>query len=317
MLQQFDLAIAQSLYNSQDAFPVDFDNAWAWCGYSRKDNALANFQRGGFDEGVDFSFPANSGKLETQEGRPIQKIFLTIDCLKTWAMMVQTEAGKRVRRYFLDCEKAVKASSKEIAALREQIASVKVESATGIFEQAEWALISLLGDLKACKGDPLATHRIAKSIDSINAVLSRNKTAQTASTEPTIVYVKEAMSQEQRKKISDRKKANTARRDANLWIAPADHRALYDEVFSAPSFSEVSREIQALRIDRDFHLCAVKRAIFSQQALSKPSNRQYKLSGIVVDALLDLGFRKKSDSRLSAELAAAYEVKETQLWGRV
>ena len=36
----FSIEIAAALANSTDPFPVDFDNAWTWIGYSRKDTGL-------------------------------------------------------------------------------------------------------------------------------------------------------------------------------------------------------------------------------------------------------------------------------------
>ena len=102
----FDLAIAQSLYDSNDRFPVDFDDAWQWLGYSKKANALRSFLSNGFDEGFDFLL-INEQENSSEHGLT-QKYRLTVDCLKTFAMMAKTEQGKQVRRYFLDCEKALK-----------------------------------------------------------------------------------------------------------------------------------------------------------------------------------------------------------------
>ena len=125
----FDLTIAQSLYDSNDRFPVDFDEAWRWLGYGRKNNALRAFLSNGFDEGTDFVVLLfNEQNSEASEGRPSQDYRLTVDCLKTFAMMAKTEAGKQVRRYFLQCEKLAKESAQTIELLQAEIAELKAIS---------------------------------------------------------------------------------------------------------------------------------------------------------------------------------------------
>ena len=122
----FDLAIAQSLYDSNDRFPVDFDDAWVWCGYSNKANALKKLIAIGFDEGTDFTVHHFGGTeaLDVSAFEAYQrkdKYHLSIDCFKSYGMMAQTEAGKQVRRYFLQCEKLAKESTQTIAALQSQV----------------------------------------------------------------------------------------------------------------------------------------------------------------------------------------------------
>lgn len=105
----FTLATAEQLLaDSQvNEFPVDFDAAWEWLGYSRKDNAWQSFQNAGFLADVDFRISLvnqeNNGR-----GRPKQLIELTIDCMKQWAMMSGTSKGKEVRLYFIECERKLK-----------------------------------------------------------------------------------------------------------------------------------------------------------------------------------------------------------------
>lgn len=122
----FDLTIAQSLYDSNDRFPVDFDDAWVWCGYSNKANALKKLIAIGFDEGTDFTVHHFGGTeaLDVSAFEAYQrkdKYHLSIDCFKSYGMMAQTKAGKQVRRYFLQCEKIAKESTQTIAALQAQV----------------------------------------------------------------------------------------------------------------------------------------------------------------------------------------------------
>jgi phage anti-repressor protein len=125
-------AIAQS----GALYPVDFDEAWQWVGYTRKDNALRVLQDN-FEAGVEFCSSKKRSKkgsallwnqtclneTDTGEfsskvrktpkcskgGRPAEQYYLTTDCFKAFCMMAGTEKGKEVRWYFLDLEKRYKA----------------------------------------------------------------------------------------------------------------------------------------------------------------------------------------------------------------
>jgi phage anti-repressor protein len=111
---EFNLVQAQSLYSSTDQYPVDFDQAWQWLDYSRKDAAKRVLLNSGFIEGTDFHINEESDNhagLSVQEKAVLarkENIFLTVDCLKLWAMMAGTQKGKEVRLYFLECEKIAK-----------------------------------------------------------------------------------------------------------------------------------------------------------------------------------------------------------------
>ena len=98
---------ALELFNSTDEFPVDFDVAWKWIEYSRKDNAKVHFLKCNFLEGIDYrSFLKVQGRAIG--GTTTEKILLTVDCFKMWAMMANTVQGRLVRQYFLECEKIAK-----------------------------------------------------------------------------------------------------------------------------------------------------------------------------------------------------------------
>ena len=126
MSHTFDLTIAQNLYDSSEKFPVEYQDAWQWLGYGRKNNALRSFLSNEFDEGTDFVvLLIKEQNSEASEGRPSSDYRLTVDCLKTFAMMAKTEAGKQVRRYFLQCEKSHKESAQTIALLESEIEKLK------------------------------------------------------------------------------------------------------------------------------------------------------------------------------------------------
>jgi phage anti-repressor protein len=95
-----------ALYQSQSPFPIDFDDAWHWIGYSRRNNAKRALLSCGFEEGIDLLINEQLGTLD--DPKPEECIMLTVDCFKMWAMMAGTEKGRETRIYFLECERKLK-----------------------------------------------------------------------------------------------------------------------------------------------------------------------------------------------------------------
>jgi len=92
------------LLESTSAFPIEFDAAWQWLGYSRKDKAKALLVKAAI-ENIDYQLHL-SGELRPQGGFSNREdIKLTIDCFKSLAMMADTEQGKAVRQWYLEVEK--------------------------------------------------------------------------------------------------------------------------------------------------------------------------------------------------------------------
>jgi phage anti-repressor protein len=125
-MKDFSIDLAATLYRDENPFPVDFDAAWKWCGYTRKNNAKRTLLES-FEEGVDYQISCSTlkwSKIEGEEnrcslkssgfgekqngGQNRQDIYLSIDCFKAFAMMAKTEKGKQVRKYFLECERLAK-----------------------------------------------------------------------------------------------------------------------------------------------------------------------------------------------------------------
>ena len=81
----FTLEIAQEYYNSTEDFPVPFDAAWQYVGYSNKSNAKRSFKSSGLVENVDWVFlnhDENSAQTGLQGGRPSENIYLSVDGFK-------------------------------------------------------------------------------------------------------------------------------------------------------------------------------------------------------------------------------------------
>jgi phage anti-repressor protein len=96
-----------ALCESESQFPIDFDSAWRWIGYTQKNNAKRALLGCGFTEGLDLLINEQLGTLAVPA--PEEQIFLTTDCFKMWAMMAGTEKGRETRKYFLECERKLKA----------------------------------------------------------------------------------------------------------------------------------------------------------------------------------------------------------------
>ncbi|MEA5628106.1 hypothetical protein [Nostoc sp. UHCC 0251] len=103
----FSQQLALTIYQSQEIFPVDLDDAWVWLGYSTKQKAEKKL-KSNFEEGIDF---LAKGLKTSTGGRPSQLVMLSVDCFKSLGMMAGTEQGKVVRKYFLECERIAKASN--------------------------------------------------------------------------------------------------------------------------------------------------------------------------------------------------------------
>ena len=79
----FSKELALSLLGSGKEYPVDFEDAWQWLGYSSKQSAKKKLIRN-FEEGEDFStkwmsVPHSNGLTASRT----ETIFLTVDCFKS------------------------------------------------------------------------------------------------------------------------------------------------------------------------------------------------------------------------------------------
>jgi phage anti-repressor protein len=92
-----------SQLESNEDFPISFDDAWKWLGFSKKGHAKKSLFDAGFIENEDLLIKRELGTCDVP--RPAEKILLTIDCFKLWAMQCPTEGGKEIRRWYIQIEK--------------------------------------------------------------------------------------------------------------------------------------------------------------------------------------------------------------------
>lgn len=126
-MNNFTRELAVTLFNSTEQFPVDLDDAMEWWDCRTKDGKLTAKRqlvaklKQAFDQGVDWTFADNYAK--PLNGRPTDKIVMTVSCFKEMGMMLPNGKGKEIRRYFLDCEEELKRIKSEPAPVQLVIAS--------------------------------------------------------------------------------------------------------------------------------------------------------------------------------------------------
>ncbi|MEO0538771.1 MAG: hypothetical protein AAF215_33550 [Cyanobacteria bacterium P01_A01_bin.123] len=176
----FSHELALALTQSTNEFPVDFDDAWRWIGYNKKQQAK-NRLINNFEPNVDYRVftqtSVNSAQQRIQGGRPSEQIMLTIDCFKSLGMMAGTQKGKEIRRYFLECERQVKTI---IPAQAHEIEKLKLELAIARAEE---------GKVKAQERLASATHMLAIINPSLPAITFGQPGAVVEVEVPTTVMV--------------------------------------------------------------------------------------------------------------------------------
>jgi phage anti-repressor protein len=93
----FTIEIAEGLLLSKDDFPVSLEAAALWLGIRTK-KALG-YVVNDLIEGVDYTYVFHGTE---------QSIYLTTTAFKEVGMMVRTERGRLIRKYFIECESRLK-----------------------------------------------------------------------------------------------------------------------------------------------------------------------------------------------------------------
>ena len=106
-------AVHAKAQQSDFKYPICFEMASKWIGFSRKDAAKRHLLTN-FEENSDFFQPPHEcGGCEisrpdengiAKPGPVGEKIYLTAECFKSLCMTAQTAQGKRVRKYYLELE---------------------------------------------------------------------------------------------------------------------------------------------------------------------------------------------------------------------
>ncbi len=103
------VTVFSEIIQKDEAFPVDFDRAWQWIGYSTKQKAKEALERS-FVASKDYQINRAVRLVKRVQGggNKADEIMLSTDCFKSFCMMAGTEKGKEVRRYFIEAEKLLR-----------------------------------------------------------------------------------------------------------------------------------------------------------------------------------------------------------------
>ena len=129
-------------YDTKKDFVVDFDSAWKWVGFTRKDNAKTVLNKH-FTIETDYqikknaaetsgkvgnnTFPAASGKVEM--GRPIETILLTVNTFKKFCLKAGTKKADEIHDYYIKLEELLHETvNEESNELRKQLLDKEQEN---------------------------------------------------------------------------------------------------------------------------------------------------------------------------------------------
>lgn len=129
-----------------ERFPVPFDIAWQIAGYSTKGKGKRRLtsKRSHLIEGQDYLIEkgdynqnvfAQSGK-SVISGRSSDLILLTNDAFKHFCLIAETEQGRQIRQYFIECEKKWRLVEQYRPEVAEEIEILKLQN-EGLRLQAE------------------------------------------------------------------------------------------------------------------------------------------------------------------------------------
>lgn len=107
--QQLAAVFIRAFQDKGNEYPVDFDEAWNFLGYSTKANALRKVKRGGFKEEIDFKCVKGGVVFDTDgsyKGHSPDKYYMTTRAFEKCALSAKIERGSLVRDYFLAVKQA-------------------------------------------------------------------------------------------------------------------------------------------------------------------------------------------------------------------
>jgi hypothetical protein len=81
-------------------FSIDFDDAWRWLSFSRKDSALRSLKTQ-FTLNMDYTFEAGHVRLQAEGLMTPDKYFLSTNTFEKFALGARTEVGNLVRDFFI------------------------------------------------------------------------------------------------------------------------------------------------------------------------------------------------------------------------
>ena len=116
-------------YDTKKDFVVDFDSAWKWAGFSRKDPAKRLLEKCfiiDIDYQVKNTSPPFGGKVEM--GRPVENILLTVNTFKKFCLKAGTKKADEIHDYYIKLEELLHETvNEETNELRLQLTNTEQE----------------------------------------------------------------------------------------------------------------------------------------------------------------------------------------------
>jgi phage anti-repressor protein len=189
----FSAELATAFFSSDENFPVDLDDAWVWLGYAEKRNALrkliSHFEENADyikdDVAYDFVRSGESGLSADSSaftpGSKPDKYYLTVECFKHLAMLAETDQGREVRKYFIECERTLKQKYAEASVAPEPVTTTPTSAPIGTTPEQAYQIV--LEQMLLCVGNPSALSHYSNALDVLQKSI-RNNTPQTTPTAP-------------------------------------------------------------------------------------------------------------------------------------
>lgn len=102
-MSEFSITLAQEFVESDNPFPVDFDLAWQWLGYSTKQKAKSKLVNN-FDLDLDYVINQKVKRVTGNNGGGsvrYEEINLSVKCFIVWSMSSNSPKGKEICDYIL------------------------------------------------------------------------------------------------------------------------------------------------------------------------------------------------------------------------
>ena len=101
-------------FHPTDDFPISLEDIINFVGFANKGNAKRMLENN-FEEGEDYkeSLIPRDERSNVKGGENKEKIMLNIDCFKQLCMLVKTDKGKQIRKYYLKLEEIIHEILKE------------------------------------------------------------------------------------------------------------------------------------------------------------------------------------------------------------
>jgi anti-repressor protein len=109
-----------------EQFPVEFEMGWKIAGYSRKDVAKRKLDK--MSEGIDFHRSVEVRKRPQGGTVDVEVFIMTCDAFKHFCLMAETEKGREIRQYFIECEKKWKLVQQVNPQFSQEIEILKLRS---------------------------------------------------------------------------------------------------------------------------------------------------------------------------------------------